>query len=52
MTGTEMFSHIWLLGDRVVCMGCDYVSGEVEFVGPDYPLCADCRRELGYEGAA
>ena len=46
------FSHLWLIGDRVACMGCDSVAYEVEFVGPNEPLCPDCRKQLGYEEGA
>ena len=46
---TADFSHIWLQGDRIACMECDSIAYEVEFVGPNYPLCPDCRKQLEHD---
>ena len=42
-TGRQSFAHIWLCGDRIACMSCGDLAGDIEFVEPGWPLCAPCR---------
>jgi hypothetical protein len=34
--------HLWLVGDRIACLSCGRLAGDVRFVGPGRPLCGAC----------